>query len=151
MDFANPLYILAPQFNYLGDQFCPTKVIYQGTRKSASTLKAPNKNCSRRHFNFYFKIRHDVSSESSARQRIHLKHQVLFSLKTIKKYLWMSSAAVVIGALRVICKATHGLCSKLRILDRGIPLGAVEKPKSEKKVLTPLQTPRKISWRISVN
>ena len=34
------------------------------------TLKVPNKNCSRRHFNFYFylskKIRLDVSSESSA-------------------------------------------------------------------------------------
>ena len=34
---------------------------------------------------FYFylskKIKLDVSSESSAKQRIHLKHQVLFSLK----------------------------------------------------------------------
>ena len=52
----------------------------------------------------------------------------------------MSSAAVVIGALRVICKATHGLCSKLHILDRGIPLGAVHKLQSEKTVLSPLQT-----------
>ena len=33
--------------------------------------------------------------------RIHLKHQVLFSLKTKKKYLLMTSAAVVIDALRV--------------------------------------------------
>ena len=55
------------------------------------TVKAP-KNCSRRHFNFlrfYFylpkKIRLDVSSESSAKQRIHLKHQVLFFLKNNEK------------------------------------------------------------------
>ena len=34
-------------------------------------------------------------------QRIHLKHQVLFSLKNNEKYLWMSSAAVVTGALKV--------------------------------------------------
>ena len=46
-------------------------------------------------------IRLDFSCESSARQRIHLKHQVLFSLKNNEKYLRMSSAAVVIGALRV--------------------------------------------------
>ena len=31
------------------------------------------------------KIRLDVSSESSARQRIHFKHQVLFSLKSNEK------------------------------------------------------------------
>ena len=30
-----------------------------------------------------------------------MKYQVLLSLKTVKKYLKMSSAAVVIGALRV--------------------------------------------------
>ena len=30
-----------------------------------------------------------------------MKYQVLFSLKTMKKHLRMSSAAVVIGALRV--------------------------------------------------
>ena len=48
------------------------------------TLIVPNKNCSGRHFNFYFyllkKIRLDFSCESSAWQRIHLKHRVLFSL-----------------------------------------------------------------------
>ena len=38
------------------------------------TLKAPNKNC----FYLLKKIRLDVSWESSAKQRIHLKHQVLF-------------------------------------------------------------------------
>ena len=58
-------------------------------------------------FNFLKKIRLEVLSESSAKQRIHMKSQVLFSLKKkkkkkkMKKYLWMSSAAVVIGAIRV--------------------------------------------------
>ena len=34
--------------------------------------------------------------------RIHMKNQALFSLKKQwKKHLWMSSAAVVIGAFRV--------------------------------------------------
>ena len=53
------------------------------------TLIAPNKNCSRRHFNFlllsFEEIRLDFSCESSAKQRIHLKHQVLFSLKNNEK------------------------------------------------------------------
>ena len=47
----------------------------------------PNKNCSRRHLIFYFylskKIKLDFSCESSA--RLHLKHQVLFSLKNKEK------------------------------------------------------------------
>ena len=34
------------------------------------------------------KIRLDVSSESSARQRIHLKHQVLFSLKNSENNIY---------------------------------------------------------------
>ena len=38
---------------------------------------------------------------SFAEQRIHIKHQVLFSLKNNENHLWMSSAAVMIGALRV--------------------------------------------------
>ena len=33
------------------------------------------------------KIRIDVSCKSSARQRIHMKYQVSFSLKTIRKRL----------------------------------------------------------------
>ena len=41
----------------------------------------------------------DFLSESSAKQRIHFKHQVLFSLKNNEKIL--SSAAVMIGALWV--------------------------------------------------
>ena len=34
-------------------------------------------------------------------QTMDLKQQVLFSLKNNEKYLWMSAAAVVIGAFRV--------------------------------------------------
>ena len=54
------------------------------------TLKAQNKICSRQHFNFLFlsfeeKLRLDFSCESSAWQRIHLKHQDLFSLKDNEK------------------------------------------------------------------
>ena len=53
------------------------------------TLKALTKIAADDILFFYFylskKIRLDVSSESSAWQRIHLKHQVLFSLKNNEK------------------------------------------------------------------
>ena len=45
------------------------------------TLKAANKNCSRRHFVFLSEIKLDVS----AKQRMHMKYQVLFSLKNNEK------------------------------------------------------------------
>ena len=49
------------------------------------TLKAPITTAVddiHKYFSFFFrKIRLNVSSESSARQRIHLKNQALFSLK----------------------------------------------------------------------
>ena len=48
-------------------------------KKDPLTLKAPNKNCSRRHFNFLL-----LSFEEN-KERIHLKHQVLFSLKNNEK------------------------------------------------------------------
>ena len=73
------------------------------------TLKAPSKICSRLFF-FYFpeKTSLDISCELSAKQTIHMKCQDLFSLKnkinksnkSINKKK-LSSAAVVIGALRV--------------------------------------------------
>ena len=51
---------------------------------------------------FSEKIRLDVSSESSARQRILMKNQALFSSKDKSKKIKMSSAAsFVYGALRV--------------------------------------------------
>ena len=53
------------------------------------TLKAPNKIAADNILIFYFylskKIKLDFSCEPSAWQRIHLKHQVLFSLKNIEK------------------------------------------------------------------
>ena len=72
-------------------------------------LKAPGKICSRRQskiFIFYFseKTSLDISYESSAWQTIHMKCQDLFSSenkKKKKKKSKLSSALVVIGALRV--------------------------------------------------
>ena len=42
------------------------------------------------------KIRLDVSAESSARQRIHMKHQALFSSKSKSKKNKVSSAAIFV-------------------------------------------------------
>ena len=54
-------------------------------------------------FNFYLskKIRIDISCESSARQRIHMKYQILFSLENNEKIFKNVVSAFVIGALRV--------------------------------------------------
>ena len=46
-------------------------------------------------------MRLDVSSESSARQRIHMKNQALFSSKDKNKKLKCRLLQFVIGALRV--------------------------------------------------
>ena len=48
---------------------------------------------------FSEKIRLDVSGESSARQRIHMKNQALFSSKD--KKIKLLSAAIFVGSLRV--------------------------------------------------
>ena len=53
------------------------------------------------YFNLLKKIRLDVSCESSAWQRIHLKYQSYFLRRTMKKYSRLSSEAVLIGTLRV--------------------------------------------------
>ena len=42
------------------------------------------------------KIRLDISCESSARQRIHMTHQALFSLKAESKKIKVSSAAIFV-------------------------------------------------------
>ena len=49
------------------------------------------------------KIRLDISCESSAMQRIHMKCEALFSLKDKidKKIIKLSSAAILLGSLRV--------------------------------------------------
>ena len=51
---------------------------------------------------FYFYLSKKTRLDFS-RERIHLKHQVLFSLKNNEKIFMKSSAAVVTGALRVKC------------------------------------------------
>ena len=50
---------------------------------------------------FSEKIRLDVSSESSARQRIHMKNRALFSLKDKSKNLKCRLLQFLFGALRV--------------------------------------------------
>ena len=50
---------------------------------------------------FSEKIRLDVSSESSALQRIHMKNQALFSSKDKSQKIKMSSAAVFAWHFRV--------------------------------------------------
>ena len=60
-----------------------------------------NHNCSRRHSKIFFhcfskKIRLDISCQSSARQRIHMKHQALFSLKDKSKKIKVWCAAVLV-------------------------------------------------------
>ena len=50
---------------------------------------------------FSEKIRLDVSSESSARQRIHMKNQSLFSLKDKSKKLKCRLLQFLFGTLRV--------------------------------------------------
>ena len=68
--------------------------------------ESANYDCSRRHPSIFFhcfseKIRLDASSESSARQRIHMKNQALFSLKGKSKKLKCRLLQFLFGALRV--------------------------------------------------
>ena len=70
------------------------------------TLKAPITTAAddiHKYFFFVFseKIRLDISCESSALQRIHMKYQALFSSKEESKKIKVSSAAILLGALRV--------------------------------------------------
>ena len=66
---------------------------------SRLTLKAPIMTAADDIINIFHcfseKIRLDVSSESSARQRIHLKNQALFASKD-KSKIKMSSAAIFV-------------------------------------------------------
>ena len=68
------------------------------------TLEAPIRTAaddSHKHFFFSEKIRLDVSSESSARQRIHMKYQALFSSNDKSKKLKCCLLQFLFGALRV--------------------------------------------------
>ena len=81
-------------------------VFFAVLRNQKLTLKVPNKNCSRQHFTFLL-----LSFEQNkawffmwilclAEDSLETS-SLIFSEKQWKKYLWLSSAAVVIGALRV--------------------------------------------------
>ena len=50
---------------------------------------------------FSEKIRLDVLSESSAKQRIHMKLQILFSSKNKSKKIKVSSAAIFVWRIKV--------------------------------------------------
>ena len=70
------------------------------------TLKAPIMTAAddiHKYFFIFFseKIRLDVSSESSARQRIHMKNQALFPSKVKSKKLKCPLLQFLFGALRV--------------------------------------------------
>ena len=70
------------------------------------TLKAPITTAADDIHKYFFhcfseKIRHDVSSESSARQRIHMKNQALFSSKDKSRKLKCRLMQFLFGALRV--------------------------------------------------
>ena len=49
------------------------------------TLKAPNKNCSRQHFNLLLLSFEENKASFFQVNPLHLKHQVLFSLKNNEK------------------------------------------------------------------
>ena len=68
---------------------------------SLLTLKAPIATAAddiHKYFLIFFpeKIRRDISCESSARQRIHMKLQALFSSKNKSKKIKVSSAAIFV-------------------------------------------------------
>ena len=75
-------------------------------------------------FSLFFseQIRLDVSSESSARQRIHMKNQALFSLKDTSKKLKCRLLQFLFGALRVklFARVTHTEIHKIVTLIKKI-------------------------------
>ena len=67
------------------------------------TLKAPITTAADDIHKYFFhcfseKIRLDISCESSARQRIHMKYQALLSSKDKSKNIKVSSAAILLDA-----------------------------------------------------
>ena len=84
----------------------PAIVTEQENSVAASILKVPITTATDDVHKYFFhcfskKIRPDVSCESSARQRIHLEHQVLFSSKDKSKKLKCRLLQFLFGALRV--------------------------------------------------
>ena len=73
------------------------------------TFRAPVTTAADDIYKYFFrcfseKIRLDVSSESSARQRIHMKNQALFSSKDKSKKIKRRLLQFLFGALRVNIK-----------------------------------------------
>ena len=68
------------------------------------TLKVPITTAADYIHKYFFivfrKIRLDISCESSARQRIHMKHQAPFSLKDKNKIQLVSSAAISVWGFK---------------------------------------------------
>ena len=76
------------------------------THSASLTLKAPITTAADDTHKYFFiaiqrENRLDVSSESSARQRIHMKDQALFSSKDKSKSLKCRLLQFLLGALRV--------------------------------------------------
>ena len=70
--------------------------------KNQALLSSKDKSKKNKNFNcFSEKIRLDISSESSARQRIHMKSQALLSSKDKSKKLKCHLLQFLFGALRV--------------------------------------------------
>ena len=68
-----------------GDLLLNERIFYDGSIFVPLTLKAPNENCSRQHFIFfYFYLSKEIRLDFSC-ERIHMKYQVLFSLKSYEK------------------------------------------------------------------
>ena len=91
--------------NKVHGQYWDSCIVNMSNSDASPFNHCANQNCSRQHFYYFYfyllkKITLDVSYESSAMQRIHMKYQVLFSLKNSEK-IFMSSAAVVMTTLRV--------------------------------------------------
>ena len=101
-------------FASLEDKVLPKERLYALSRKGQKRgqflmLKAPITNAADNIDKYFFivcqkKIRLDVLSESSARQRIHMKNQALFSLKDKSKKLKCRLLQFLFGALRVTGK-----------------------------------------------
>ena len=84
-------------------RYCPFK---QWSRRGVLTLKAPITTAADDIHKYFFhcfseKISLDVSSESSARQRIHMKKQALFSSKDKSKKLKCRLLQFWFGTLRI--------------------------------------------------
>ena len=60
-------------------------------------------------FFFFEKMRLDILCESSVRQRIHIKHQALFSSTVKVNKIKVSSAAILFGSLRFNPEIVHFL------------------------------------------